>query len=50
MNMATKHITDILKACGCAPTVTQDNTGADIIKINAPVVNNIKKEAETLKK
>ena len=33
---ATKAIMDILKACGCAPTVTTDGRGNDFIKVNAP--------------
>lgn len=37
MNKATKQITDILSACGCAPAVTTDNNGNDTIKINAPI-------------
>ena len=36
---ATKNIIDILKACGCAPTVTTDGRGNDQIKVNAPTVN-----------
>ena len=36
---ATKQITAILTACGCAPTVTTDERGNDQIKVNAPTVN-----------
>lgn len=36
---ATKMITDILAACGCNPTITTGD-GSDIVKINAPILNN----------
>lgn len=32
----TGQICDVLRACGCAPAVTTDATGAEIIKVNAP--------------
>jgi hypothetical protein len=46
MNKATKEITSILRACGCAPTVATDTNGNNIIKVNAPAApeNNIKRE------
>lgn len=37
MKQETKAITDILTACGCAPTVENRN-GETVIKINAPTV------------
>lgn len=36
---ATPLIIDTLRTMGANPTVTTDKNGYDIIKINAPVIN-----------
>lgn len=36
---ATKHITEILTACGCKPAVKTDDNGNDTIKVNAPALD-----------
>lgn len=36
---ATQLIIDTLTACGCRPEVVKDKNGADVIKVNAPVIN-----------
>jgi hypothetical protein len=45
MTKATKAITDILTACGCAPNV-EDRNGETVIKVNAPTAE----KSEDLKK
>lgn len=50
MNKATEQITSILSACGCAPSVTTDRRGNDIIKVNAPAAPGENSKREELKK
>jgi hypothetical protein len=43
-NRATKQIIDILSACGCKPAATVKANGETIIKVNAPIINDNKRE------
>lgn len=41
MKQATKAIINILSACKCDPVATTDANGNDVIKVNAPTINDL---------